>query len=301
MAKEIGLLQNTIKSITQEIDSPTLLDPDSVYEEIMQSLEKIKKSIEKLKEKADTFNEYEQRFGFEESEFLEIDTAEFNLYHLNLLWDSLEKWDTWSQNSFTVDFNKLSVEECRSNVKKFKDTLSELKAKDEPNEVLTLLNSKVFTFSSKITCIEYLRSPMLKERHWKKIESIVGVDISHGVNLQFITDRGVFEKEVEIKKVFEKAKAEGKLEDLLVHLEEKWMKCSLETMNVMECNVISSFSPIWIMIEDSIEIIKVIGNSVHSATLRPSIMDWSEKIDMMETSLERLDIIQGNYTFILMF
>ena len=37
----------------------------------------------------------------------------------------------------------------------------------------------------------------------------------------------------------------------------------------------------------------MVGNSIHCATLRPSIMDWSEKIDMMETSLERLDIIQG--------
>ena len=257
MAKEISLLQNSMNIITQELDSPTLLDPDSVYEEIMQTLEKVQKSIEKVKEKANTFTEYEKRFGFPESEFLEIDTAEFNLYHLNLLWESLEKWDSWSQNALTVDFNTLSVEECRSTVKKFTNTLDELKATDEPNEVLTLLDSKVMAFSSKITCIDYLRSPMLKDRHWKKIESIVGVDISAGVNLQFITDRGVFEKEVEIKKVFEKAKAEGKLEDLLVHLENKWKQCSLETMNVMECNVISSFSPIWIMIEDSIEIIKV--------------------------------------------
>ena len=28
-------------------------------------------------------------------------------------------------------------------------------------------------------------------------------------------------------------------------------------------------------------------------------MDWSEKIDMMETSLERMDIIQGNIFFAL--
>ena len=33
--------------------------------------------------------------------------ADFNLYHLNLLWDSLDKWDTWSNNIFTMDFNKV--------------------------------------------------------------------------------------------------------------------------------------------------------------------------------------------------
>ena len=35
--------------------------------------------------------------------------ADFNLYHLNLLWDSLDKWDTWSNNIFTMDFNKVRV------------------------------------------------------------------------------------------------------------------------------------------------------------------------------------------------
>ena len=35
--------------------------------------------------------------------------ADFNLYHLNLLWDSLDKWDTWSNNIFTMDFNKVFI------------------------------------------------------------------------------------------------------------------------------------------------------------------------------------------------
>ena len=35
--------------------------------------------------------------------------ADFNLYHLNLLWDSLDKWDTWSNNIFTMDFNQVNL------------------------------------------------------------------------------------------------------------------------------------------------------------------------------------------------
>ena len=293
LSVEIHQLRDSILHITQEIESPALIDPESTYDEVMQSLEKIDKSIEKLKGRAEVLQGYEARFDFSGSDFYDIDTAEFNLYHLNLLWESFDKWDAWSQNVFSIDFNSLSVLECENTAKKFSETLSELNAKDEPNEILTILSSKVNSFKSKIPCIAYLRSPMLKERHWVKIEKIAGDDISHGVTLQFIADRGVFEKEDEIKKVFEKAKAEGKLEDLLNHLESKWTDCSFKTVNEMGCNVISTFAPIWIMIEESIEIIKIIGNSIHSATLRPKIMEWSEKLDMMETSLERLDIIQG--------
>ena len=91
------------------------------------------------------------------------------------------------------------------------------------------IEAKVQTFKSKILCTEYLRTPQLKERHWIAIEHVAGDDISHGVTLEFIEDRGVFEKASEIKKVCDKAKAEGKLEDLMAHLESKWGKCCLKT------------------------------------------------------------------------
>ena len=87
--------------------------------------------------------------------------------------------------------------------------------------------------------------------------------------------------------VCDKAKAEGKLEDLMTHLEGKWGKCSIKTELKMGCNIIVAFAPIWILISESIEIIKVIGNSIHSSTLKPKLMEWSEKIDLMETSLDR--------------
>ena len=139
-------------------------------------------------------------------------------------------------------------------------------------------------------------------RHWTAIETIAGDDISSGVTLEFIEDRGVFEKAMDIKKVpclllqwspynsvqvCDKAKAEGKLEDLMTHLEGKWGKCSIKTELKMGCNIIVAFAPIWILISESIEIIKVIGNSIHSSTLKPKLMEWSEKIDLMETSLDR--------------
>ena len=192
-----------------------------------------------------------------------------------------------------MDFSQLGVSDCKKIVKQFTETVNQLNAKDEPNEVLTLLESKVATFKSKIPCIEYLRTPQLKDRHWMQIEQIAGDDISQGVTLEFIEDRGVFEKAVDIKRVCDKAKAEGKLEDLMIHLEAKWGKCSLKTEKRLGCNIILTFAPIWILISESIEIIKVIGNSVHSTTLKPKLMEWSEKIDLMETSLDRLEIIQN--------
>ena len=101
-----------------------------------------------------------------------------------------------------MDFSQLGVSDCKKVVKQFTETVNQLNAKDEPNEVLSLLESKVATFKSKIPCIEYLRTPQLKDRHWMQIEQIAGDDISQGVTLEFIEDRGVFEKAMDIKKVF---------------------------------------------------------------------------------------------------
>ena len=79
----------------------------------------------------------------------------------------------------------------------------------------------------------------------------------------------------------------------MTHLEGKWGKCSIKTELKMGCNIIVAFAPIWILISESIEIIKVIGNSIHSSTLKPKLMEWSEKIDLMETSLDRWKRLTG--------
>ena len=183
LSSEVSALKENILNITQEIESPALLDPESAYEEIKQTLERLEKSIEQVRQKASQFEVYEEKFKFPTHEYPEIDEAEFNLYHLNLLWDSLDKWDTWYQGITTMDFNQLSVHDCKKIVKQFSETVSQLKAKDEPNEVLSLLEAKVLTFKSKILCIEYLRTPQLKERHWIAIEHIAGDDISQERNI----------------------------------------------------------------------------------------------------------------------
>ena len=92
LSSEVGSLKENILNITQEIESPALLDPESAYEEIKQTLERLEKSVEQVKQKAAQYEAYEEKFEFQVHEYPEIDEAEFNLYHLNLLWDSLGKF-----------------------------------------------------------------------------------------------------------------------------------------------------------------------------------------------------------------
>lgn len=87
----------------------------------------------------------------------------------------------------------------------------------------------------------------------------------------------MFEKAVDIKKVCDKAKAVGKIEDLMTHLEGRWSKCLIKTEEKLGCNTIVTFAPIWILISESIEIIKVIGNSFHSTMLKPKVMEVERK------------------------
>jgi hypothetical protein len=127
--------------------------------------------------------------------------------------------------------HQVSASECKKVVKEFGDTVAELNAKGESNEVLTLLETKVpqlSPVSSSVALVlrwpaSSLRFPALSTsarhnsrtgrsnllihtqsnpcRHWTAIETIAGDNISSGVTLEFIEDRGVFEKAMEIKKV----------------------------------------------------------------------------------------------------
>ena len=102
LSSEVASLKENILNITQEIESPALLDPESAYEEIKQTLERLEKSLEQVKQKAAQYEAYEEKFEFLVHEYPEIDDAEFNLYHLNLLWDSLGKHSYISLTPFLL-------------------------------------------------------------------------------------------------------------------------------------------------------------------------------------------------------
>ena len=61
LSSEVATLKESILNITQEIESPALLDPESAYEEIKQTLERIEKSIEQVRQKASAFEVYEEK------------------------------------------------------------------------------------------------------------------------------------------------------------------------------------------------------------------------------------------------
>ena len=104
LSSEVATLKENILNITQvcykdtklisfqiqEIESPALLDPESAYEEIKQTLERLEKSIEQVRssiffllflhtqciqvrQKAFQFEKYEEKFEFPAHEYPEID------------------------------------------------------------------------------------------------------------------------------------------------------------------------------------------------------------------------------------
>ena len=221
-----GLLKCTkvISFQIQEIESPALLDPESAYEEIKQTLERLEKSIEQVillpyscsfsstmhSGSAKSFPVWEvwgevwissprvsrDWWGNTREFLLSSPTSPTRPTSICTTWTCCgTHWTSgtpgpttssrWTSTRFSCGlrpFDKLplqvSASECKKVVREFGETIAELNAKDESNEVLTMLENKVrpgciskswiliqvASFKSKIPCIEYLRTPQLKPR-----------------------------------------------------------------------------------------------------------------------------------------
>lgn len=204
LSSEVATLKENILNITQvcskdtklisfqiqEIESPALLDPESAYEEIKQTLERLEKSIEQVRssrffvlfthnasrfaKKLSSLRSMKRSLNFQPTSIQRLMRLTVYIISSLIRFNSLARltsifttstccgtrWTSgthgpttsspWTSTRFSFGFGppaispfQVSASECKKVVREFGETIAELNAKDESNEVLTMLENKV--------------------------------------------------------------------------------------------------------------------------------------------------------------
>lgn len=152
-----------------------------------------------------------------------------------LLWESMDTWAKTLQEWYTSDFNSLNTEDMNMFTAKNVKNINQLEKGLPPNlivpklkEEVEMLKDKVYIFTIKILktksinilqlpTIQYLRNPSLKQRHWMKIENLLGhkFKADEVVTLQMLESLQVFNYPAQLLEISGQASSEAALESLL--------------------------------------------------------------------------------------
>lgn len=163
-----------------------------------------------------------------------------------LLWESVDSWGKTVEEWYHADFHTLNVEDMNlftaKNMKninqlekglpknlvvpQLKENVETMKDKVNENYFLYLktltqsfsdFDSIIFVFMFQLPTISYLRNPSLRQRHWLRIENILGhkFKADEAVTLELLEKLNVFGYPNELMEVSGQASSEAALEALL--------------------------------------------------------------------------------------
>lgn len=167
-----------------------------------------------------------------------------------LLWENVISWGSFVDEWQNIDFNTLNADEVTLITIRMLKDINQLEKYLLSNNVVPILKDSVELIKNKLPVIGYLRNPNLKQRHWLKIESLLGYRFKPEEILTWnlLESLGVFLYPTELMEISAAATSEATLESMLNKVKQTWRN----QFNFMNHSMIDSYNIINLYTESNL-------------------------------------------------
>uniref|UniRef100_A0A3Q3ICB6 AAA+ ATPase domain-containing protein n=1 Tax=Monopterus albus TaxID=43700 RepID=A0A3Q3ICB6_MONAL len=300
--KDIQELNHEVMTIKLKSQDPQILDINSDPSQVRQLLREIQVSIEELQAQASTYMSYQKKFKVEVTKFdtLEELTAECRLKQL--LWDSLEEWDSLQDNWQQSTLQQLDMEQFSSQVNKYSKYVNQLEKGLPHNNVVPCLKDKVEIMKQRLPVITDLRNPCMKAKHWKTLESVLGMPLNvEELTVAVLEELSAFSYGMEIKKVSGQASGEASVETIIVKVENVWKttKFTVLSHGDKEVFILGGTDDIQVLLlDDSIINVGTVASSQYVGPIKSRVDKLLRQLTLFSQTLDEWLTCQRNWLYL---
>ncbi|CAH8497721.1 unnamed protein product, partial [Dicrocoelium dendriticum] len=341
--KDVGDLLHDMKEAKQAINNPILLDVNAERTNVRQEMQKIKETIEDLQTRAALYKGYYKSFkefiqilsgttledqilsraSVRATSFLEylqkwfpnvlrveqprVEELELLVSEMKLkqlMWNSLDEWDTIYNEWLTADFLQLETDMLNSTTQKYLKSVALLEKGLPPNNVVPLLKAKVDSMKEKLPAIMDLRNPCLQQRHWQRLEDVIGFRLAQletPLTLGYLVELKAFERCDAILEISSQASSEASLEKLLKKVEDSWKSMEFTVLPYKDSKdvfIVGGTDEIQQLYDDSVISITTIASSRHVGPIKNRVDEWSALLDLFGKTLNEWMMCQRSWLYL---
>ncbi|XP_017317258.1 dynein axonemal heavy chain 6 isoform X2 [Ictalurus punctatus] len=302
MQQDIKELNSEVTRIKRQAENSLLLDIDADRDQVRTLLGETQNSIDELQEQAFRYKSYQKNFKVEVTKYdsLEELSADVKLKHL--LWDSLEEWEKWQNSWMQSKFTDLDSELLSAQVNKYGKYVNQLEKGLPPNSVVPHLKAAVDAIREKLPVISDLRNPCLKERHWIKLESIMGVSLlENPLTLDALQELGVFNYAGEIQEISGQASGEAALDTVVKKVEDTWKTTEFTVLlhrDYKDVFILGGTDDIQVLLDDSSINMATVASSRHVGPIKKTVDKWQQQLSLFSQTLDEWVTCQRNWLYL---
>ncbi|XP_045894233.1 dynein axonemal heavy chain 6-like [Micropterus dolomieu] len=302
-------LQKGIKELDREVmniklmsQDPQILDINADSTQVRLLLEELQISIDELLAQASAYTSYQKKFKVEVTRFdtLEDLTAEFRLKQL--LWNSLEEWDSLQDGWRQRTLEQLDLEQFSSQVNKYGKYVKQLQKGLPRNDAVASLKDKVEVMRQRLPVITDLRNPCMKAEHWKTLESIVGTSLNvEELTLAALEEVNIFSYGMEIQEVSGQASGEASVENLVTKVENVWKTAEFTVLSHCDSKdvfILGGTDEIQVLLDDSIINMGTVASSRYVRPIKCRVDKLLGQLTLFSKTLDEWLTCQRNWLYL---
>uniref|UniRef100_UPI0037E80358 dynein axonemal heavy chain 6-like isoform X2 n=1 Tax=Semicossyphus pulcher TaxID=241346 RepID=UPI0037E80358 len=300
--KDIKQMNHEVRKTKLKSQDPQILDINADPSQIRLLLGEIQSSIDELQDQATTYTSYQKIFKVQVTKFdtLEELISEFRLKQL--LWESLEEWDSLQDGWRQCTLKKLDLECYSSQVNKYSKYVNKLEKGLPCNNVVASLKDKVEVTKHRLPVITDLLNPFMKPEHWKTLESVVGSSLNvEELTVAVMEDINAFSYGIEIQEMSAQASGEASVEIIVTKLEDLWKTTEFTVLSHGDSKdvfILGGTDDIQVLLDDSIINVGTVASSRYIAPIKLKVEKLLRQLSLFKQTLDEWLLCQRNWLYL---
>ena len=226
------------------------------------------------------------------------------LDNITSLWDTSDESRKLMGSVKQMPWSSIDADGLEENAKGMLQTVRRLPKSIKKSDAYQGLEKSVKDFLATCPLIGYLRSPALRERHWKDVMKIVGIkfplpESNPDMTLKDILDLNLHEYPADIEELSDKATKEARHEEILEGLESTWKSIQFRKTQYKETDI-----PLLRLTEEDMETLENDQMAVQSIVgsrfghFKQQAQGWQQSLSTMSDSIQLILEIQKMWSYL---
>ena len=269
------------------------------------SAEEMKANADKIQRQQKLFNKHDTNSSGVVERFEELKLVVDDITLKKKLWDALREFtelkETWTKTNF-VD---LDAEDMSNEVSAYNKIVMNAERTLPTNNVVPVLKEMVTVFKNTVPVVSDLGNDGLQNRHWEKIEAVIGQPIPRQNADEFtfgtLIDLQVMLFKDQINIISMEATQEAILEQLLQNVSNAWADAEfvlLPYKDTKDVYVLSGIEDITLQLDDSLVTMGTITASRFVGGIRDKVEVLEQALNLFSETLDAALNLQRNWMYL---
>eukprot|EP01034_Spumella_vulgaris_P027167 gene27167-33850_t len=289
--------------VREQLDANLIGDVDASDEKVVKFLAQQEADFVKLKARLEKIQEYQVILKLPVDDFEMVEEVGADLNLKVRLWNDRVEWTKLRQRILDSPINSLDCVMLEKELAKYNKTV-QMTGKGLPlNKVVPRLKASVDEINPVLPIVMDLRNPCLKDRHWEKINALVGFNMqeSESFSLFDLIDKGVTKFQEDISVIATSAQQESILEEMMAKVTGIWEKLIFDVKpykEVKDLYILGDTSEVIASLDDSLVTINTVLGSRYVSGIRTFVDTWRSKLMHFQETLDEWLTCQRNWMYL---